>query len=131
MAKENPQQFLHSCECSTCQQHPQSALAREHRRINRLLARITGLDRHTIARGQHELQRLGRLQSGAQAPDAPALKKSPELLTTLEELLRDATAGDPISGLKWTHRSLRKIQKALRRRGHKLALATMPGCCVS
>ena len=82
MAKENPQQVLHSCECSTCQQHPQSALAREHRRINRLvaatderarrllvgflarqhgrggitlLARITGLDRHTITRGQHEL----------------------------------------------------------------------------
>ena len=105
MAKENPQQFLDSCECSTCQQHPQSALAREHRRINRLvaaiderarrllvgflarqhgrggitlLARITGLDRHTIARGQHELQRLGRQQSGRvrrSAPDAPALKK--------------------------------------------------------
>jgi len=91
MSKENPQQVLHSCECSTCQQHPQSALAREHRRINRLvaatderarrlfvgflarqhgrggitrLAQITGLDRHTIARGQYELQRLGRQQSG-------------------------------------------------------------------
>ena len=77
MAKENPQQVLHLCECSTCQQHPRSALAREHRRINRLvaatdertrrllvgflarqhgrggvalLARVTGLDRHTIAR---------------------------------------------------------------------------------
>ena len=47
------------------------------------------------------------------------------MLTTLEELLRDATAGDPVSGLKWTHRSLRKIQKALRRRGIKLALATI------
>ena len=91
MAKENPQQVLHSCECSTCQQHPRSDLAREHRRINRLvaatdertrrllvgflacqqgrggialLARITGLDRHTISRGQHELQRLTRSQSG-------------------------------------------------------------------
>src|SRR4051794_6582980 len=52
-------------------------------------------------------------------------KKSPEVLTTLEELLRDATAGDPISGLKWTHRSLRKIQKALRRRGHDLAPSTI------
>ena len=83
MAKENPQQVLHSCECSTCQQHPRSDLAREHRRINRLvaatdertrrllvgflaqqhgpggiphLARITGLDPNTIARGQRELQ---------------------------------------------------------------------------
>ena len=91
MAKENPQQVLHRCECSTCQQHPQSALAREHRWINRLVAttdertrrlrvgflarqqgrggialraRITGLDRHTITRGQHELQRLTRPPSG-------------------------------------------------------------------
>ena len=91
MAKENRPPVVHSCECSTCQQHPHSALAREHRRINRLvaatdertrrllvgflarqhgrggntlLARITGLDRHTISRGQHELQRLGRPQSG-------------------------------------------------------------------
>lgn len=43
----------------------------------------------------------------------------------MEELLHDATAGDPVSGLKWTHRSLRKIQKALRRRGSPLALATI------
>jgi hypothetical protein len=43
----------------------------------------------------------------------------------LEELLRDATAGDPVSGLKWTHRSLRKLQRALRRRGLPVALATI------
>jgi hypothetical protein len=35
------------------------------------------------------------------------------LLSALEALLADETAGDPISGLKWTHKSLRKIQKAL------------------
>ena len=34
-------------------------------------------------------------------------------------------AGDPVSGLKWTHRSLRKLQKALRRRGIRLALNTI------
>jgi Rhodopirellula transposase DDE domain len=34
-------------------------------------------------------------------------------------------AGDPVSGLKWTHCSLRKLQKALRRRGIRLALATI------
>ncbi len=43
----------------------------------------------------------------------------------LEELLQDATAGDPISGLKWTHRSLRKIQKTLRRRGVRLSPPTI------
>jgi hypothetical protein len=43
----------------------------------------------------------------------------------LEELLQDTVAGDPVSGLKWTHRSLRKLQKALRRRGFRLAPSTI------
>jgi DDE family transposase len=47
------------------------------------------------------------------------------VLTALEDLLRDATAGDPISGLKWTHRSLRKLCKALRRRGIRLSPTTI------
>jgi Rhodopirellula transposase DDE domain len=40
-------------------------------------------------------------------------------------LLKDTVAGDPVSGLKWTHRSLRKLRKALRRRGIRLALGTI------
>jgi DDE family transposase len=43
----------------------------------------------------------------------------------LEELLKDTVAGDPISGLKWTHRSLRKLQDALRHRGIRLARNTI------
>ena len=43
----------------------------------------------------------------------------------MEELLQDSVAGDPVSGLKWTHRSLRKLRKALRRRGVRLALSTI------
>ena len=103
MAKEKPQQVLHCCECLTCQQRPHAGLAREHRWINRLvsatderarrllvgflarqygrggialLTRITGLDRHTIARGQHELQqgrwpKMDRIRrSGAGRPGA-------------------------------------------------------------
>ena len=83
MVKENSPQVSHSCQCPTCRQYPHSRLAREHRRINRLvatadertrrllagflarqhgrggltlLAQVTGLDRNTIARGQRELQ---------------------------------------------------------------------------
>jgi Rhodopirellula transposase DDE domain len=40
-------------------------------------------------------------------------------------LLEDTVAGDPVSGLKWTHRSLRNLRKALRRRGIRLALGTI------
>src|SRR6266849_2710026 len=47
------------------------------------------------------------------------------VLKVLEELLQDATAGDPVSGLKWTNRSLRRIQKALRRRKLKLTPPTI------
>jgi hypothetical protein len=43
----------------------------------------------------------------------------------LEQLLQDVTAGDPITGLKWTHRSLRKLCKALRRQGLKVSPPTV------
>ena len=82
MAKQQSLQDVHVCSCRACQQHPHAAAAREHRRINRLLAsaderlrrrlagflaqqhgrgrvsrlaRVTGLDRNTIRRGQREL----------------------------------------------------------------------------
>lgn len=74
---------LRSCSCQICQQQPQSAVGKEHRAINQLvatldeksrrlvvgfwasqqgrggiarLARITGLSRNTIRRGQRELE---------------------------------------------------------------------------
>jgi hypothetical protein len=43
----------------------------------------------------------------------------------LEELLQDATAGDPITGLKWTHRALHDLSEALGRRGVKLSEKTI------
>lgn len=82
-AKRKPRRLVHACECPTCRQHPQGRMAREHRALNRLmaasderarrllagflarqhgkggislLARITGLDRDTVARGRRELR---------------------------------------------------------------------------
>jgi hypothetical protein len=37
----------------------------------------------------------------------------------------DATAGDPISGVRWTHQSLRKIVGVLRRRGYDVSAPTV------
>jgi hypothetical protein len=39
--------------------------------------------------------------------------------------MRDATAGDPISGLKWTHKSLRAVKRELARRGYKVSAPTI------
>jgi hypothetical protein len=40
-------------------------------------------------------------------------------------LLVEETAGDPISGLKWTHKSLRKIQQALDKQGYVISPPTI------
>jgi hypothetical protein len=39
--------------------------------------------------------------------------------------MRDATAGDPISGLKWSRKSLRKISRVLRRRCCRISAPTV------
>jgi hypothetical protein len=40
-------------------------------------------------------------------------------------LVADATAGDPMSDLRWTYKSLRKLAKALRQKGHAIGAVTV------
>jgi hypothetical protein len=88
---ENDVPRIHRCSCSVCRREPDGAIAREHQAIKRLLActdersrrlvagflaqqhgrggiallaRITGLDRNTIARGRRELDQGGTVPSG-------------------------------------------------------------------
>jgi hypothetical protein len=44
----------------------------------------------------------------------------------METLLLDATAGDPITGLKWTRKTTRKIAKELKRKGYVVEHSTIP-----
>ena len=46
-------------------------------------------------------------------------------MKALEELLEDASAGDPITGLKWTRKTLRALARALRRKGFKVGFVTI------
>ena len=43
----------------------------------------------------------------------------------MEKLLQDATAGDPITGLKWTRKTSRKLARELRRKGFKVSYNTV------
>ncbi len=52
-------------------------------------------------------------------------KKLPDLVDALDQLLQDATAGDPMTALKWTHKSTRKLCAALRRRGITVSRKTV------
>lgn len=46
-------------------------------------------------------------------------------MRALGRLLEDSTAGDPCTGLLWTHRSLRTLAEALRRQGRALSAPTI------
>jgi hypothetical protein len=91
VAKEDIQSGPHRCDCAACRRHPRGATARKHRAINRLIvradercrrllagllaeqqgyggislmARVTGLDRNTVARGLCELYHPDQLPPG-------------------------------------------------------------------
>jgi hypothetical protein len=78
---------------------------------DRQVALITGMNVHTIARGRRELAQF-RPDARIRQPGAgqPAVEKQdPLILSALEQLLEDATAGDPNSSLKWKRPSLRHL----------------------
>ena len=97
LAAARHRRLVHACACSTCRQHPNGRVAREHRALNRLiaasdertcrlldgflarqqgrggitlLARITGLARNTIARGRRELRQPFRSSGRVRQPGA-------------------------------------------------------------
>lgn len=90
------------------------------RRQIALLSRITGLSRTTIHRGKREIEHPPRQHTerirapGGGRPRTE--KKQPEILPALDDLLEDATAGDPITGLKWTRKTTRTLACRLRRK---------------
>ncbi len=94
--KKHPE---HQCLCATCQDHPRSTVAKEHRAINRVVATlneksrrrfvgllagqwgrgsiaqlctITGLSRPTIRRGREEVQHVERRSEQARIRQAGA-----------------------------------------------------------
>jgi hypothetical protein len=90
------------------------------RRCISLLSRITGLSRTTLHRGKREIKHPSRQHAERiRAPGGgrPLTEtKQPEILPALDALLEDATAGDPITGLKWTRKTTRNLARRLRRR---------------
>lgn len=47
-------------------------------------------------------------------------------MKALDKLLKDATAGDPITGLKWTRKTSRNLAKELKRQGFQVEHSTIP-----
>lgn len=87
------------------------------------LSRLTGISRTTITKG------IGELQSGIDSEQATSIRRGgggrkpleqtdPALKEALETMMEENTAGDPMSCLKWTGKSVRKLSQELERLGH-------------
>ena len=52
-------------------------------------------------------------------------KKTADLIPALRQVVADDTAGDPITGLRWTHKTTQKLAQELSRRGFQVSHTTV------
>lgn len=101
------------------------------------VARATGLSRNTIRRGIDEIQgQMPELidaiteqdQERIRRPGAGRPRRADEdetLVKDLEKLLEPVTRGDPMSHLRWTCKSTRKLATELQGQGHRVSHMTI------
>jgi len=93
------------------------------------MRKLTGMSRSTIRRGMLEL-RDDKLPPAGRVRGTGGGRKKLEfhdegLAAALEEILRENTAGDPMSLLRWTTKSTRTIAEELTRRKHPVSADTV------
>jgi hypothetical protein len=92
-----------------------------------LVARATGVSRRAIHVGQGELQKEPRAAPGPQrirragGGRKRTTSKDPDLEGHLERLVEATTRGDPMSPLRWTCKSVRRLADELRAGGHTVS----------
>ena len=97
----------------------------------RHMAMITGMSQQTIRRGRQELTQAastGQLPVGIRAPGGGRRlteEGDPSILSALEAVLAEETAGDPMGIAKYKRSSLRALSAALATRGHRVSTHTV------
>ena len=89
---------------------------------------ILGLDVSTVARGrrellEHDVNRGAGPKSGCRPQSCR--KKTPEVIAAIEELMKYEVAGDPVSGLRWTRKTTKKIAAELSALGIRVSRKTV------
>ena len=95
----------------------------------RAVSKATGISHRAIGEGIKELESgefpppglLRKAGSGRKPLD----ELDPTLLSDLEYLVEPTTRGDPMSPLRWTSKSLRKLAEELTRLGHQVGRDTV------
>ena len=94
-------------------------------------SRATGVARSTIGRGLKDLAAPAALPPGKVRRPGGGRKSltstSPQLLADLNSLVDPDARGDPMSPLRWTCKSVRRIARELRERGHKISHTVVAG----
>jgi transposase len=91
---------------------------------------LTGVSRPTIRKGMRELRAEQSVGSGERVRQAGGGRKclevaDPALTVALEQLMEENTAGDPMSLLRWTHKSTARIAAELTHQGHPMSDETV------
>ena len=97
-----------------------------------VVAQATGLGERTIRRGCQELRHeqaparlAGRRIRHPGGGRKPLQTHDPALASALEALVDPTTRGDPMSPLRWTCKSTRKLATALQGQGHQVSHTTV------
>lgn len=94
------------------------------------LGRVTGLSRTTITQGIRELKKKklpndsDRVRSTGGGRKTLA-ESNKAIKADLEKILSESTAGDPMSHLRWTCKSVRTIAEELQGKGHSISYPTV------
>lgn len=92
-----------------------------------LLSKMTGMSRQTIYDGKRDLESSSRSHSVRKTGGGrkKLTENNPKLLKTLESVVDSSVRGDPEATLKWTSKSLRKIQDGLLTKGYYVSHQTV------
>ena len=89
-----------------------------------LVSQTTDLSRTTILKGIRELEGAKKLPADRVRKEGGGRKKvsneNPKVLNALDKILEETSAGDPMTMLRWTCKSSRKIAETLKKQGFKI-----------
>ena len=91
---------------------------------------MTGLSRTTITQGIKEINDAKYLPASDEIRQSgggrkSVLKTDKVITVEIEKILSETTAGDPMSRLIWTSKSVRKIATELTSKGHSISHSTV------
>ena len=93
---------------------------------------LTGLSRPTTIKGIKELKTKEKLADGERircSGGGPKRieERNPEISKILNQIMNETTAGDPMSLLKWTSKSIYQIRNQIQNSGYSIGKGTVHG----